>query len=72
MTLEIPRGARHILETLLRGGFEAYLVGGCVRDLLRGVPPHDWDICTSARPEETEEESGHLLYFLSPGKAVDV
>ena len=40
MTLEIPRGARHILETLLRGGFEAYLVGGCVRDLLRGVPPH--------------------------------
>ena len=55
MTLEIPRGARHILETLLRGGFEAYLVGGCVRDLLRGVPPHDWDICTSARPEETED-----------------
>ena len=55
MTLEIPQGARHILETLLRGGYEAYLVGGCVRDLLRGVPPHDWDICTSARPEETED-----------------
>lgn len=51
---EIPDGARHILQTLSSAGYEAYLVGGCVRDLLRGVEPHDWDICTSALPEETE------------------
>lgn len=51
---DIPAGARHILRTLTAAGREAFLVGGCVRDLLRGVPPHDWDICTSARPEETK------------------
>ncbi|MCI8423023.1 MAG: HD domain-containing protein [Lawsonibacter sp.] len=54
MRFEIPAGARDILQTLTGAGFEAFLVGGCVRDLLRGVVPHDWDICTSARPEETE------------------
>ena len=51
---DIPAGARYILRTLTAAGWEAFLVGGCVRDLLRGVPPHDWDICTSARPEETK------------------
>lgn len=54
MNFEIPDGARHILQTLNDAGYEAYLVGGCVRDLLRGVEPHDWDICTSALPEETK------------------
>jgi tRNA nucleotidyltransferase (CCA-adding enzyme) len=54
MKFEIPSGAQKILRALTDAGYEAYLVGGCVRDLLRGVEPHDWDICTSARPEETE------------------
>lgn len=54
MKFEFSSGAKHILQTLTGAGYEAYLVGGCVRDLLRGVDPHDWDICTSARPEETE------------------
>ena len=54
MKLEISAGARYILQTLAAAGFEACLVGGCVRDLLRGATPRDWDICTSARPEETE------------------
>ena len=54
MQFEFSSGAKHILQTLTGAGYEAYLVGGCVRDLLRGVEPHDWDICTSARPEETE------------------
>ncbi|MDE7004598.1 MAG: HD domain-containing protein [Oscillospiraceae bacterium] len=53
MNFEIPDGARRMLQTLNSAGYEAYLVGGCVRDLLRGVTPHDWDICTSALPEET-------------------
>ena len=54
MKFDIPAGARQVLQTLTAAGHEAYLVGGCVRDLLRGVEPHDWDICTSAMPEETE------------------
>ena len=62
MKFEIPSGARHMLQTLSDAGYEAYLVGGCVRDLLRGVEPHDWDICTSARPEETEAcFAGHRI-----------
>lgn len=54
MKFEIPSGAKHILQTLTDAGYEAYLVGGCVRDLLRGAEPHDWDICTSACPNDTE------------------
>lgn len=54
MKFEFSFGAKHILQTLTGAGYEAYLVGGCVRDSLRGVEPHDWDICTSTRPEETE------------------
>ena len=62
MKSDIPAGARHILQTLNAAGFEAYLVGGCVRDMLRGVAPHDWDICTSALPEETEAcFAGHRI-----------
>ena len=44
--------ARNVLRRLESAGHQAYLVGGCVRDLLRGVTPHDCDITTSARPEE--------------------
>lgn len=62
MTFDIPSGARHILQTLNDTGYEAYLVGGCVRDLLRGMEPHDWDVCTSALPEETEAcFAGHRI-----------
>ena len=48
----IPEKIEYILKTLALGGFEAYLVGGCVRDMLSGKAPHDFDITTSARPEE--------------------
>ncbi len=44
MDYPIPAGAKRVLERLAGGGFEAYLVGGCVRDLLRGVTPQDYDI----------------------------
>ncbi len=49
----IPKPALHVLETLEKSGYEAYLVGGCVRDLLLGKEPADWDMTTSARPEQT-------------------
>lgn len=50
---EIEEGAREILLALEEAGFEAYVVGGCVRDLAMQKKPHDWDITTSARPEDT-------------------
>ena len=53
--MEIPGGAREILRRLKDRGFQAYAVGGCVRDTLLGKVPGDWDICTSALPQETEE-----------------
>lgn len=49
----IPTAVCRVLDRLEAAGYEAYLVGGCVRDFLRGVPPHDFDITTSALPEET-------------------
>ena len=51
----IPEYVNFILFRLRQAGFLAYVVGGCVRDILRGKEPHDWDVCTSARPEETEQ-----------------
>ena len=63
MDFDIPSGAERILQLLTGAGYEAYFVGGCVRDLLRGVPPHDWDICTSAHPEETAAcFNGHHVF----------
>ncbi len=53
ITITLPSGAQKALETLAANGFEAYVVGGCVRDSLLGIAPNDWDITTSARPEET-------------------
>jgi tRNA nucleotidyltransferase/poly(A) polymerase len=51
-TLAIPDEIASIVTILEQGGFEAYLVGGCVRDLVRGKTPKDWDITTSAKPGE--------------------
>lgn len=48
----IPKEVVHAIETLEKGGFEAYLVGGCVRDILIGREPKDWDITTNALPEQ--------------------
>ena len=47
-----PKYVRQILFTLQGHGYPAYLVGGCVRDMLLEHRPHDWDICTAARPEQ--------------------
>ena len=48
----IPDDIKFVLNTLTDAGFEAYLIGGCTRDFLLGLPIHDFDITTSARPEE--------------------
>ena len=49
--LFLPSDTEYIIETLQKNGYEAYAVGGCVRDMLNGDTPHDFDITTSAEPE---------------------
>lgn len=50
MKIEIPKHANYIIKTLQHYGYEAYIVGGCVRDAVLGRTPADWDITTSAKP----------------------
>ncbi len=54
MRIALPRDVEFIIHTLQEAGFDAYAVGGCVRDSLLGREPNDWDITTSAKPEETK------------------
>ncbi len=51
-TIQIPEYVRVIVSKLEKAGFEAFVVGGCVRDILRGKTPKDWDVTTDATPEE--------------------
>ena len=52
--IEMPQAVKEIIETLEGAGFEAFAVGGCVRDAVLGRIPADWDITTSAMPEEVK------------------
>ena len=54
MIIQMPEDVKYILEKLNSAGYEAYAVGGCVRDSILGRIPDDWDITTSAKPEETK------------------
>lgn len=58
MTIRLDEGAAELLDTLHRAGYAAYVVGGCVRDSLLGLTPHDWDLCTSALPQQGMELFG--------------
>ncbi len=53
--INLPTPVNEIIDTLRQHGFEAYAVGGCVRDSLLGREPEDWDVTTSARPEQVKE-----------------
>ena len=50
--LKIPEKIKFVLDTLTQNGYEAYIVGGCVRDFLLGLTPSDYDVTTSAKPQE--------------------
>ncbi len=52
--INMPENARQIIHTLNDHGYEAYIVGGCVRDAILGRQPDDWDITTSAKPDEVK------------------
>ncbi len=60
--LTIPQEVRDACDALQRAGFEAYLVGGCVRDLLIGREPKDWDITTNAKPQEIQSLFTETFY----------
>jgi len=51
----IPNEVKFVTGQLKKRGYDAYIVGGCVRDVLRGVEPQDWDVTTNAKPEEIEK-----------------
>lgn len=55
VSMDLPPEVSALLARLEAAGHTAYVVGGCVRDSLLGILPGDWDICTSAKPEETRE-----------------
>ncbi|NQU82351.1 MAG: HD domain-containing protein [Parcubacteria group bacterium] len=62
----IPKQIQSVLETLRKQGFEAYIVGGCVRDTLRDQLPKDWDITTNATPEQIQnvfKKSGNKTFY---------
>src|SRR3989344_3703283 len=53
--MQLPQEVKNILEKLSEAGYEAYVVGGCVRDLLLKKEPKDWDVTTNAKPEEIQK-----------------
>ena len=52
MKMSIPNDVKCLMSILENNGFSVYVVCGCVRDTILGRPVHDWDICTSAKPDE--------------------
>lgn len=61
MKINMPAQAAKVIKTLEEHGFEAYIVGGCVRDSILGRTPGDWDITTSASPQEVKEIFEHTV-----------
>lgn len=55
MKIQVPTPVQTIIDCLSKAGYEAYAVGGCIRDSITGAIPNDWDICTSALPETVEK-----------------
>lgn len=55
ININIPSDVSAVLNLLTENGYKAYIVGGCLRDSLMGTEPHDWDVATSAEPNETKE-----------------
>lgn len=57
--MKIHPSAKKVLDILEQNGYEAYVVGGCVRDCIMGQTPHDWDVCTSALPQQVAKCFAH-------------
>lgn len=61
MKMKLPENVNRIIHRLQKEGYDAYAVGGCVRDTLLGREPKDWDITTSARPEAVKSLFSHTI-----------
>lgn len=59
--MELPENVKFIISELNKNGYEGYVVGGCVRDYLMGIPPHDYDITTSALPQDVKSIFSHTV-----------
>lgn len=59
--IQLPEKVQFIISRLEQAGYEAYAVGGCVRDSLLGRQPHDWDVTTSAKPMQVKEVFRHTI-----------
>ena len=55
MVINLPEKVKYIIDRITQAGYEAYAVGGCIRDSVLGREPDDWDITTSARPQQVKE-----------------
>lgn len=64
--LKIPKNVKYLISVLEDNNFEAYVVGGCVRDSLLGLEPHDWDITTNALPNEVMRIFNQLGFTVIP------
>ena len=53
--MQIPKEIKLVIDKLKKKNFQAYIVGGCVRDFLRGITPKDWDVATNAKPKEIQK-----------------
>ncbi len=60
--LQVPKDVERVVEKLTAAGHAAYVVGGCVRDAIRGVDPQDWDVATDATPDEIQKLFSRSLY----------
>ena len=60
--MQIPTQVQTVITILKNAGFEAYIVGGCVRDFLLGIKPKDWDITTNAKPKQIQELFEKAIY----------
>lgn len=59
--IQLPEKVQYVIAQLEAAGFEAYAVGGCVRDSLLGRVPNDWDVTTSAKPQQVKAVFGHTI-----------
>jgi len=68
--IQVPADVERVVARLVAAGHEAFVVGGCVRDALRGVDPHDWDVATSATPDDIQRVFRRSLYLNRFGTVV--
>ena len=61
--LRVPKDVERVIEKLTEAGHDAYVVGGAVRDAIRGIDTHNWDVATSATPEQVQELFRRTLYL---------